>query len=469
MNGHSVTDRLIVNHLREKHGVVMQKTSISCCVKKLGLCHGIVGKKRRKMNTFRVERIRDHLTKLDEIRKHVEAGDEEKCVEVCFDKSHVNQNHSNDKSCVDAVKGSNIEKKSGKGKRLVILHAVTEDGPLAQTAANGKPFMRRSCWNKDTPHSETMKDGEHTCETFWVAQSSTGNYHDNVNSKNFMEWVEKDFVPTFKVCCPEHKMVATLDNAPHHHKREIGSLQGIKKKDLSEKMEESGVKEVHLPWTPERCNAFMDGEERLHDCDELVGVDFNMTEQAKRASKKNPFVGTLAELSKAFLKDLKERNSGALECKFERRMNEEGFLTLWTPPHCPDLQPIENFWGCGKNCVARWFNNNTKMRDVVRRIRDGWCKNDDHRAELDPEHAKGTSCEGLVKKADRAANEMFMPMCPGITGTIGDLEVDETCERDTSEMPIDELVVDITEDLVFMINQFEDEDGVVENVVRMEL
>jgi len=210
----------------------------------------------------------------------------------------------------------------------------------------------------------------------------------------------------------------------------------------------------------------MNGEERLQDRDEFVGVDFNKTEQANRASKKNPFVGTLAELSKALLKDLKERNPGALECKFERRMNEEGFPILWTPSYCPDLQPIETFWGCGKNCVARWFNNDTKMRDVVRHVRDGWCGNDDRREELDPEHTKGTSCEGLVKKANRAANEMFMPTCPGITGTIGDLEVDETHERDTSEMPIDELVVDITEDLVFMIDEVEDED---EDVVRMEL
>ena len=39
-----------------------------------------------------------------------------------------------------------------------------------------------------------------------------------------------------------------------------------------------------------------------------------------------------------------------LGCKLERYLETElGAEFLWTPPYTPTLQPIEEFWGGGKN------------------------------------------------------------------------------------------------------------------------
>eukprot|EP00957_Ditylum_brightwellii_P063930 4850094-Ditylum_brightwellii.AAC.2 len=68
-----------------------------------------------------------------------------------------------------------------------------------------------------------------TCETLWIANSHTGDYHDNMNSEMFMQWITSRLVPTFERLYPGKKMVPVLDNAPYHHKKEIGSLSSISK------------------------------------------------------------------------------------------------------------------------------------------------------------------------------------------------------------------------------------------------
>ena len=59
----------------------------------------------------------------------------------------------------------------------------------------------------------------------------------------------------------------------------------------------------------------------------------------------------------------------------------------------------------------------------------------------------GTTCEGLVKKAIHAMDKEFIPLSPGIQGRIGELTIDNTHVRDTSEIPIDSFVVNLTKGL----------------------
>ena len=66
---------------------------------------------------------------------------EEDCeyVYVFTDESYVNTGHGITKSYIpsDKDKDSGITKKSGKGRRLIILHAITVDGPLAAKDETG--------------------------------------------------------------------------------------------------------------------------------------------------------------------------------------------------------------------------------------------------------------------------------------------------------------------------------------------
>ena len=74
-----------------------------------------------------------------------------------------------------------MNRKSGRGKRLIILHAITKDGPLAEKdPVTGKPVPCELKWSGDTPHS--ISTGRKlTCEMFWIANSKVGDYHDNTN------------------------------------------------------------------------------------------------------------------------------------------------------------------------------------------------------------------------------------------------------------------------------------------------
>lgn len=105
-------------------------------------------------------------------------GNEKKYVFVYLDEIYVNQNHSIGKS-----------RRSGRGKRLIILYAITKDGPLAERdPETGKPIPCQLKWSGDTPHSisncNCSDEWILTTEMFWVSNSRIGDYHDNMNSEN---------------------------------------------------------------------------------------------------------------------------------------------------------------------------------------------------------------------------------------------------------------------------------------------
>ena len=104
---------------------------------------------------------------------------------------------------------------------------------LGQTDINNMPISDTE-WNKegDTPHSIIRPDGLLTCETIWKATSNSGDYHDNMSSDLFMKWVEEKLIPTFQAMYGiKKKMILVCDNAAYHHKRELGSLASMTKKN----------------------------------------------------------------------------------------------------------------------------------------------------------------------------------------------------------------------------------------------
>ena len=84
------------------------------------------------------------------------------------------------------------------------------------------------------------------------------------------------------------------------------------------------------------------------------------------------------------------------------------------------------------------------MKEVIRRQQDGWYGNE-HRIEFtNNEYIKGVRCEGLIHKCEECANDEYIALCPGLQGRIGDLEIDETHDHDTTQIPIDSFVIDLT-------------------------
>ena len=437
--GASVTLRKLRNKLRDTFDIEISKQQVGYNLKRLGLSYQPVKKRRRNHNAYRPERIREYIVGKDEVMKAQARG--EKIIFVYTDESYVHKNHSRESSYFPDG-GGDVNRGSGKGRRLIILHAITEDGPLAEIdPSTGKPALGKLRWNGDTPHP--IKGDLLTCETVWSAESHTGDYHDNMDSDKFMLWLEERLLPTFdKVYGVRgYKMCLVLDNAPYHHKREVGSLQNLSKKKLLEMMEADQVDRIELPMTEARLNLIEEaGDEEktdLHDCGEYLELNFSVEEQAVTASKKKPRVGKGDELKRAYVKWLKANKPEKLACKVERLLEQRGHKILWTPPYCPKLQPIEVFWAGGKNHVANFYDVDTTMRDVVRRLQDGWYGNEHRLKKGDNEFTRGTTCKKLVALALRCAHAEYLPLCSGLEGTIGALKIDPAHVPDRTEAPID--------------------------------
>jgi hypothetical protein len=128
---------------------------------------------------------------------------------------------------------------------------------------------------------------------------------------------------------------------------------------------------------------------------------------------------------------------------------------LWTPPYCPDLQPIELlFWAAAKNHAAWMHFEGRKMKDAVGHLRAGWYGNanlfDDLGRELtdldcvggDANHPykQAADCGKLWGHMIKKANEVFIPMCPGLSETTGSLVDDGSYEPQAVNFPIDALL-----------------------------
>ena len=170
-------------------------------------------------------------------------------------------------------------------------------------------------------------------------------------------------------------MLLVADNAPYHHKRNIGSLASLSKKQLVELIAKHEVEYVDLPITSDarlELANLEDDDENVQNRGEVVRIIFCKEEQLQRVGVNKPRVGTLEELKVSFVHYLKEHDPQQLKCKVEQLLLDRGHNILWTPPYYPELQPIELFWAAGKNHVAQKFETNQTMRNVVKYLGEGW-------------------------------------------------------------------------------------------------
>ena len=154
---------------------------------------------------------------------------------VNMDESYCNESHSRKMGySVAAKKGDELDYVNGKyvchngddvdnrlsetqahkGRRLILLHAVTKDGLLvADDSATGR----------DLDQTELGKD---YLSPEWVYQADARlkDYHKNMDSDMFLNWAEHMLLPTFKQKYPGKTMILFLDNAPYHKKAPEGNV-----------------------------------------------------------------------------------------------------------------------------------------------------------------------------------------------------------------------------------------------------
>ena len=455
--GKKVNRTELVNWLRKKEGVSISKSALGKTMVSLGLSYKASKPLARNNNAARIDQIRDYLIDLS---KHLEEEEKGNVVLVYTDESYCHTNHSDTHSWHLNTGIPTRNKSCSKGRRLIFIHAITKDGPLCQIdPTTGRPVDNIE-WNKDTPHADdktVTDDLLLTAENIWLASSHTGDYHDNMDGELFNKWVVNKLMPTFKRLYPGKKMVLVMDNAPYHHVRGIGSLSGLNKGKIIGLMKEKGVDYILLPLTDERKELLKDDHEYVIE-NEYIRLPFDEEGFCKTKRKFNALTTpTVDELKVGFVMWLREHKPDVLRCKIEKFIEDDGGTVLWTPPYCPDLQPIELFWAAGKNNVALNYYHGRSCKETVKDLRDGWYGNLYRNAGgvMEPRTPEGEdpdivelldecNCGGLVRHASIKCANIRVEAIPGISGKVEDgLEVDDAYERvqvDATAVPIDTLV-----------------------------
>lgn len=89
---------------------------------------------------------------------------------------------------------TNFDEKIGKGRRLIIIHAITKFGPLIDRV-NNIPVEHLK-WGEKRPSdsciSEMIKEKKTNYKNLWILSSSRGDFHNMMNSNMFIEFIEKN-------------------------------------------------------------------------------------------------------------------------------------------------------------------------------------------------------------------------------------------------------------------------------------
>lgn len=137
--------------------------------------------------------------------------------EVYLDESYVNKNYSNDNTWYFEEDGIIIGKPTGKGDRLIIVNAITQDG-----------------W---VPNAKLV----------FKASKKTGDYHSNMNWDNFLEWFREKLVKNI----PEDALII-MDNASYHN---VLAEEAFPKKSHTAKRLQDWLSNNNIPWTKDMVKA----------------------------------------------------------------------------------------------------------------------------------------------------------------------------------------------------------------------
>ena len=83
-------------------------------------------------------------------------------------------------------------------------------------------------------------------------------------------------------------------------------------------------------------------------------------------------------------------------------------------------------------------------KETVRLLREGWYGTLDKFPEGDLHRKAQVNCKALWERSLNLATTKFVPICHGIKGTIGSLEIDETYVHESVNVPIDTLINDLS-------------------------
>lgn len=185
LDGQRVSVNRVRNHLADEYGVELPKTTLWRGLNRWGFTFGQGRRRDSLKEQDRVIRARRDYLRAKRANRNPDGTF--KRPEVYLDETYINKNHSSRFTWYLNEDGPWVNKPSGVGPRLIVVHAIIQDGWV---------------------------DG---AELVFEAKKRTGDYHGQMNWDNFSKWFETQLLPNI----PSRSLII-LDNAKYHNVLEDG-------------------------------------------------------------------------------------------------------------------------------------------------------------------------------------------------------------------------------------------------------
>jgi transposase len=228
----------------------------------------------------------------------------------------------------------------GDGKRLIILHAMTDRGLLAVPDAVASNWLNEPALTAELVFEEILEDGQ-----------DDSDYHNTMTGAKFVAWLRNRLLPTFAEMYPGKKMYLVLDNASYHKPRDeswVSSSKAQNKHELAHQLMDLGV-------------------EQLITVDDSHRAVPSHRFEAK-VSDGGPSKEDLISAIQKWLDDHPDYNRTVVE----QLMDDAGHSLIYTPPFCPEVQPIELLWAAVKRYVRDRSTHNRSMTEAREHTEQGF-------------------------------------------------------------------------------------------------
>jgi len=331
----------LIDAIHEVHDIAILPRTLRNVLASMGYRYGkgnVIGK----MNdAWYMSRIRTFLIQYSQALKEEQEG---RCVIVYTDESYVNINHARKQTWYSdiATEKSDVVRPSGRGRRLVLLHAFTQDGWLSHDKC---------------VHNDRVDQVSFSCELIYEAEKGDSDYHDNMNGDIYMQWLNNRLMVAFNKRYPRQKMVLVLDNASYHHVRgpDWINVHSMKKDEIAYKLVELGVTDI----TVERQKKGTESKETRR---------FNQPSFYQHGGRWAP---TLEELKGELTKYLKD-HPAVNRTEVAKLFDANDHQLIYTPPYLPGVQPIERLWAYVKNYVASQYKSGRTIRTLLEQTYKGF-------------------------------------------------------------------------------------------------
>jgi len=233
------------------------------------------------------------------------------------------------------VQHSPLLLESANGKRLIIIHAMSQDGMLDVEDAVGSNFL-----HEQTPTAQFV---------FEAASYDDSDYHNSIDGEAFTLWVKNRLIPTFQRLYPSKKMIIVMDNASYHKPRGYDWVTPYKMNKV-------------------QCASFFEAQGVASIKVQRDGTELNFHHHTFNLHARNKAAPTLKELQQAVRSHL-HANPHINRTEVDKILFPLEYSIVWTPPFVPEVQPIELIWAHVKSVVASRYTLNRTI-DQIRQQTD---------------------------------------------------------------------------------------------------